>query len=554
MIFNRLNFHGHLRLSGVCTRWKHLIENDFLFMNTVSFVGFSRNSREANGFRFPTLLRSYKHIDLRYQDYGGPWKIVFGESFQQLLKTVETIRFGSSTRTIVNLAMPLCLNLKEVQFNRFYNPYDDNDDAVLTFNHTLPVKISDTTNTEFLDRFDVITEISQMVFDTEPRTAPTEEFIAKYGGVKKSLSVRFDGKLGAWSRFENLQLQYLNLSGPSYRPFDDGLKNEAALQTFFKLQAPFLKAIKIDEKVSDFAFDPMRMLLRNLERIVIAGNLTLELRLNDLKVLPKLRSLEYTIKESSDDGEYYLDVAELNTLVELRIEMSRHLVPGPILHIVSGNQPLDAMLKFDIRQFQFDIMTLEQIAQTMPQLKKLTFKSFVIHDNTVIYNLFSSNSFPTTFQYEQNAVDFSSEAAAQLNKLNHLECLRVLTQHILNSACMEKLSLPELRDLVVQTDRHPVTINGEYNSISCTLSPVEKKIFISQTTLDMLAKNCPKLLRLSGVDFVMFSSNNSFILAQRLNAATKFRRVRPIENKTVDGNCLKFDYDSVESCSSDEGY
>jgi hypothetical protein len=73
---------------------------------------------------------------------------------------------------------------------------------------------------------------------------------------------------------------------------------------------------------------------------------------------------------------------------------------------------------------------------------------------------------------------------------------------------------------------------------------------ISQTTLDKLARNCPKLLRIFGTN-LHSRMPNPFISAQRLNGSVKFRRMRPIR-KFVDGIMLKFDYDSVESCTSDE--
>jgi hypothetical protein len=112
---------------------------------------------------------------------------------------------------------------------------------------------------------------------------------------------------------------------------------------------------------------------------------------------------------------------------------------------------------------------------------------------------------------------------------------------------MEKLSLPELRRLVFFVDNYnkksPAGTNVEYVE-------GEMKTLISQSTLDKLAKNCPKLLRLMGVNLYS-GSDDPFIYARRMNAAAKFRKVRPIW-KIVDGIQLQFDYDSVESCSSDE--
>jgi hypothetical protein len=95
-----------------------------------------------------------------------------------------------------------------------------------------------------------------------------------------------------------------------------------------------------------------------------------------------------------------------------------------------------------------------------------------------------------------------------------------------------KLSLPELRHLQMYMAK-----GCDYHS------------HIKQTTLNELAKKCPKLLRLFGSNV---HSKSPFIFAQRMNAATKFRLVHQIE-KYVDGTLLQFDYDSdVVSNSTDE--
>jgi hypothetical protein len=74
---------------------------------------------------------------------------------------------------------------------------------------------------------------------------------------------------------------------------------------------------------------------------------------------------------------------------------------------------------------------------------------------------------------------------------------------------------------------------------------------ISQTTLNNLAKNCPKLLRLFGYSRYL-SPIPPFIFAQRMNAATEFRLAHQIL-KEVDGKWLQLDYDSsVEDLTDEE--
>jgi hypothetical protein len=132
-------------------------------------------------------------------------------------------------------------------------------------------------------------------------------------------------------------------------------------------------------------------------------------------------------------------------------------------------------------------------------------------------------------------------AAVRFNKFEHLESLSETTQILLNSDSLGELALPKLRHL-------EMCIVGEEGK--CFDSYLQRRIptRFSRTTLDKLAENCPKLLRFFGVDT---EETDSIMYAQRLNAAAKFRRVRPIRGE-VNGIELKFDYDSVESCTSDE--
>jgi hypothetical protein len=358
MIFNQLNFHGHLRLSGVCIRWKNLVNNDAFFMNTVKLnVGKMHDNHSL------IRSRSYKHIDLSHT----PWNIRFGENLQLLLETAESIAFGRTKRAIVNQVMPLCKGLKEIQLIGFGFEHQG-DDPALKFNYPLPVKISFTACAEFLDRFNVITEISRFSLET----VPTTEFMAKYGRVIKSLGICCDRSLDDfWSGFENLRLEHLYLSGQLGYVEDT---DKAIVEAFFQQQALSLKAIEIVDHI-DFFFDPMRMILVNLEKIKIKCKTNLVLRLNDLKILPKLKSLEYATNVSGDT-EFSLDVAELTTLTELRVSTYLTLI-GPKFRIVLPNQPLDAMEKLEICNFQLDLVTLEQIARTMPGLKVLDISDLV---------------------------------------------------------------------------------------------------------------------------------------------------------------------------------
>jgi hypothetical protein len=126
----------------------------------------------------------------------------------------------------------------------------------------------------------------------------------------------------------------------------------------------------------------------------------------------------------------------------------------------------------------------------------------------------------------------SVQAVAKF-KLEHLETLKDNMAVFLDNSCLGELSLPKLRDLTVH-------IMKKFKSIEIPR--------IERTTLDKLAKNCPKLLRVFG-DYPTFGEIHSFLFAQRINGETlTFRRVKEIR-KMVNDHHIGFDDDSAESCS-----
>jgi hypothetical protein len=127
-----------------------------------------------------------------------------------------------------------------------------------------------------------------------------------------------------------------------------------------------------------------------------------------------------------------------------------------------------------------------------------------------------------------------------------LETLSETTQTFLVSECLEKLSLPKLRDI----KRYIAGAEKQKRHYGHYVAYRKMKTRISQATLDKLAENCPNLLRLSGTN-IHPTLPSPFIFAQRLNGATKLRKVRATR-KWTNGHRLQFDYDSVEDCSSDE--
>jgi hypothetical protein len=127
--------------------------------------------------------------------------------------------------------------------------------------------------------------------------------------------------------------------------------------------------------------------------------------------------------------------------------------------------------------------------------------------------------------------------------LKDLESLSDTSERFLTSNALEKLALPKLQYLkmgIAEERKRKRLHDGKYVMR-------KKKISIEQATLNKLAVNCPKLLRLFGIN----NESPNFIFCQRLNATTTFRKVLRIQ-ETDDGDNWRFDDDSVGSCSSDD--
>jgi plasmid maintenance system antidote protein VapI len=360
MVFNRINFHGHLRLSGVCKRWLNLVQNDVVFMRSVRFD--VRKMKDHH-----TLVRSYKFVYLNWYGYGRQPDII-PENMQQLLKNAEIIDFGySAYPSDLNRIIPFCENAKDIRLGN-----STSDKTVLTFSHPFPVQLSMVkarieNSMPVLDRFSAITKLSGMM---EIESKSSEEFLAKYAGVTTALAVRLNSSFDKLSQFENLHLESVRLWEYEYARSE---KESVAVQVFFEQQAASLKSIEIVDIINEYFFDPMRMLLVNLEKVKIRYSTRQNLRINNLKVLPKLKFLDLAVIVPAESEFYHLDVGELITLNELSI--SNKLFYGPHvfqkLRIISHNQPMNMLKKFVILKFNFDHETSEQIVWNMPRLKVL---------------------------------------------------------------------------------------------------------------------------------------------------------------------------------------
>jgi F-box domain len=368
IIFNRINFEDHLRLSGVCKRWNDVVQTDVLFMRTVKFNAAGLVNRQ-------TLMRTYKYVEFRVMK---PWLHIIDylsdintENLQLLLKNAETVDIGNIKLANLDSIMHLCSSsLKVVKVNEIL-AYS----TAWTFEHQTPVEVfMKEPCTGFLDHFKVITGIIGLVCSS----SPPETFMTKYSALIKSLRINLDHSLDPWCQFENLKLEFLYLRTP-----DTSGLNQNSVYSFFKKQAPSLKAIKIKndffvDAPKTFWFDPMRIFLGNLESVVLKNVCLDEICLNDLETLPKLKYLRLIVRILDYEYEhFYLNIMKLLSLTEFIIINSsvdyRH---APKLRLMP-NLPMTAMVKIKIFNFRMDFETFRQIAQSMPDLKELDFNVLV---------------------------------------------------------------------------------------------------------------------------------------------------------------------------------
>jgi hypothetical protein len=343
-----------LRLSGVCKRWNDLVQNDVLFMKTVKFHLCNLDGRSM-------LMRSYKNIDLGNCAYKFRVNNCIPLNSRYLMSIADSIDFGLVTHAFLNRIMPLCTNVKEIKLEN--SLYRRANNRALTFEHSVPVEISIRNPClELFDRFKVITNILQLN-DT------SQDIMAKYGAVITSLNTS-TSELQELVQLQDLHLQSLCLTAILYV---DTEKNSAIVRTFFEKQALVLTIIKI-EYCPEVLFDAMHMLLKNLETVKISYCQNKhELHFNDLKVLPKLKCLDVHQVDINSAQYYHLDVSELVTLAELRVSINLNW-DAPTLRITSGSEPMVSLKKFCAFNCHIDFETLEQIVQTMPELKTLDVK------------------------------------------------------------------------------------------------------------------------------------------------------------------------------------
>jgi hypothetical protein len=358
-IFNRINFHGHLRLAGVCKRWHNLVQNDIAFMRTVRFDAskmFDHVRSYCHQAQHHQLMRSYRYVTL--ENFSSPIHVCIVNNLEELFKNTEKIYFGSTKSSVLDCVIPLCKNLKEIEVyggtrNFFYIDF--------TFQHSLPIHISSVNCSPIIDGFDKITQISSFILDADP----SEKFISKHIDVIKSLRIyRFSNfSLKYLQLLENSQLKSLYFASQFFSHSD-----KDSVQSFLAKQAPYLESIEIDCSMDDFMFDSMRMFLGNLKIVKFDYYPSLDLCLNDLKVLTKLQCLDIKII-TTHGRSYQLDISDLTSLTDLRISGN-----SDTLLRITLNKTMEAIEKFTVHCFKLDLEALEQISQIMPNLKMLSFE------------------------------------------------------------------------------------------------------------------------------------------------------------------------------------
>jgi hypothetical protein len=363
LIFNRLNFHGHLRLSSVCRRFLEVIENDVKFMRTVNFRAVQIAMRKHTNTIHGKLMRAYRTVTLwHYKNV-----VDLTDLEQAMLKDVESLNLCTcSFRDTAELVSVLkhCKHLKTVLFNsrRIKN---------LTANppkETYSSPVSIVIDIPVCQALNCFTNISQIhVRDWNYwETQDISRFLSEYSAIVSSMDIYerdSDDYLQLLVQKPELKLKHINMF------FYDPKHVEPKAQLFAH-QRTYLTSLAARGFMNQQLFDAIHSNLVNLEALDLQIKYPKNVRLNDLKVLTKLKSLTVSFREFQDEND--LDISGLVSLEQLKLSIS--LLRRPFKLVLK--QPLLKLKKLELR-FPVDKQLFGQMATMFPNLRNLELRFYV---------------------------------------------------------------------------------------------------------------------------------------------------------------------------------
>jgi hypothetical protein len=350
LIFNRLKFHGHLRLSCVCQRFLRLIENDVAFMRTVQFRVGVVQFRQLAQNPGSKVIRTYTNVAMIRCNIFGVWPNLEW----QLLGNVESLTLDHCSfrdRNVFVSFLEHCKLLKtvETEYVRFqsylYEPIDMIQNPVSIVFTYLP-------NWKLLECFTSIKQIHVKHWECW-KIQDKIRILSQHPAAISSLDIsRCDMEFFQLCvNLPELKLEHL------YTEYNEKIVHMEQLVQLFAKQKSSLTSMKFF--VDQLLLDAICSHLVNLKILVLVTST--KIRLNDLKVLPRLNSL--TVEEL-----VYRDDSDINIEELLNLDHLDLVINSP--RKITVKQPLLKLKKLKLT-VPFDNQLFAKIATMLPNLIEL---------------------------------------------------------------------------------------------------------------------------------------------------------------------------------------
>jgi hypothetical protein len=362
LIFNRLNFHGHLRLSLVCRRFLKVIENDVLFMRTVKFKAYQSGLQWSQNPP-AKLMRKYKVVDLigysRFEELAD----------LEMVECVETLNFKEcyfhNPSEFVSF-LKHCKQLKSVGIEILVFDFEDDASEPME-KFQSPVTIATgACSYAILNCFENILQICV----SWVQYLATQEFarcLNQHAEVFVSIKLfehDFEQIAEQLVGIPKLELKRMDLSFETQR-------NLMATAQLFAHQSSSLTTLLLEGNIQQPIIDLICSNLVNLEQItLVTMNPISNISWNQLKDLPKLKSLSVNFCHSVSD--FVVDFGEMLSLEQLDLVASYSF--RDLKLVWKGPNKTLKKLKLGLL---IDNHILGQIAEVFPNLTDLDLSGYV---------------------------------------------------------------------------------------------------------------------------------------------------------------------------------
>jgi F-box domain len=367
LIFNCLKFRDHLSLSSVCQRFMQAINDDITFMRTVVFSMEPLTELLLSLVTCnpePKLMLTYRYVILRnFKNFGNLSVLELAQ-----LQNVERLSFVGckflNTSEFVSV-LKHCKRLTSVYTVKGTLFQDLASEPTEKFPNPLSRLIVDSPVCKSLDCFEKISHIILCLWDGwgVQDLAP---FMSKHAAALTSMSIyKYDSNvLQLLVDTPELKLEHLSVCN---------FKSEQVplIAQILANQGSALTKLEVHKVMVQPIYDVIRLHLVNLETLTLCVWDEHNIRLTDLKVLRKLKSLTVDFEEF--ENEYEIDVGEFSILEQLTINV---YYDGEVNMFVF-KRPNLTLKKLEMNGVLLNAKLLGQIPTMFPNLTSLELHSYV---------------------------------------------------------------------------------------------------------------------------------------------------------------------------------